>query len=782
MKIQSKIFFILLLSISMIIAILYKHYLNQKKDYNEFIDYSISSSINKIQFDIEKIDKIINKTVKYKYTLYKSLHENILKQLQKNNNLDLNILKKSLDEKFPSNLITTQLYLINSDYMIYDTTHKQDLNLNFSNFLGAKEYIDNARKNPNKVLIADPSFDILNKTYQIYSYALLDSDKKTVLEISFFDKIASQIKDSMYQFNLKDSIVKEVELFSNYGKYIINLTKHEEIENISKQEFIEQRINTKDREYLIVKEVSQNNKTYSYNITEDDKVFKISYTNIPTKSYISKTEVKSYVLKTKLDISEFENKLEGLAFNFYITLLIFLLYIYLLYIFLSNFFTKPIQKILYNMDFWIKIEDKDILNKGDELSQLAKSFNETFEKQTKITQELNEQFSIINTVLNAMDDLIFYKNYQTQNGNYIGCNDAYTKFIGKDYEEIIHHNDLDLFEEELAIHFQNNDRKVMESKEPMSNKCWLVYPDKSKIYVHTLIAPILNSDGTILGVIGISRDITEESEYQANLEKLNQTLKYKVKEEVDKNRFKDKQLFAQSRLAQMGEMISMIAHQWRQPLAAIASTTANLETKIHLEYFDLSTRKDQVKQNAYFIERLEAIGRYVINLTTTIDDFRNFYKPNKNIVIRRFKDISQTALEIMKASLESAGIELVFDYQSKQEIEMYDSEMIQVILNILKNAQDNFNEKKTKDPRIKIVTKNKSLIITDNGGGIEEKIMEKIFDPYFSTKDEKNGTGLGLYMSKIIVEEHHKGTLKVENIDAGVCFSVNLNGGKIGND
>ncbi|MEA2099581.1 MAG: HAMP domain-containing sensor histidine kinase [Campylobacterota bacterium] len=101
--------------------------------------------------------------------------------------------------------------------------------------------------------------------------------------------------------------------------------------------------------------------------------------------------------------------------------------------------------------------------------------------------------------------------------------------------------------------------------------------------------------------------------------------------------------------------------------------------------------------------------------------------------------------------------------------------MMQVILNILKNAQDNFKEKRIKNPQIRIITDRDRISIYDNGGGIPIDIKEKIFDPYFSTKDEKNGTGLGLYMSKIIVEEHHNGDIYAENIDGGVCFIIELN-------
>ena len=258
------------------------------------------------------------------------------------------------------------------------------------------------------------------------------------------------------------------------------------------------------------------------------------------------------------------------------------------------------------------------------------------------------------------------------------------------------------------------------------------------------------------------------------LKHLNRNLEDRVKEEVEKNRLQYQQMFNQSRLAQMGEMISMIAHQWRQPLGAISATSVNLQMKLELQEFDSTKQESINKWNEYLYGKLENINDYVQNLTTTIDDFRNFYKPNKKSVSIQLDEVVTKALKIINTSLINSDIEIVQEYNSNQKIELYDSELIHVILNILKNSQDNFKEQKSKNPKITITTKKNSLSICDNGGGIAEDIMDEIFDPYFSTKSEKNGTGLGLYMSKIIVEEHHNGKLIVENKDGGVCFNIEL--------
>lgn len=237
---------------------------------------------------------------------------------------------------------------------------------------------------------------------------------------------------------------------------------------------------------------------------------------------------------------------------------------------------------------------------------------------------------------------------------------------------------------------------------------------------------------------------------------------------------KNKELVQKSKLAQMGEMISMIAHQWRQPLGAIASTTVNMKIKLEMESFDLDTQEGRDEQNRYFIQRLDKIEEYVASLTTTIDDFRNFHRPDKQLVSCSFKDVVQKGLNIIRDSMEVNNIEIIEEYSDEMNLEMNDNEITQVILNLLKNAQDNFKEKWILKPIVRIKVEKYSLMICDNGGGIPEDIIDKIFDPYFSTKDEKNGTGLGLHMSRVIIEEHHGGKLRVKNHQDGVCFEIKL--------
>jgi len=253
------------------------------------------------------------------------------------------------------------------------------------------------------------------------------------------------------------------------------------------------------------------------------------------------------------------------------------------------------------------------------------------------------------------------------------------------------------------------------------------------------------------------------------LEDINNSLSDKVEEELEKNREKEKKLLQQSRLAQMGEMLSMIAHQWRQPLAAISSTSSALELKAELGKID----KEIVQKSS------KNISKYAQHLSETIDDFRNFFKSNKEELESSYNSMITSVLAIVQVSIENKNISLILELNTQRRFTTYPNELKQVILNLIKNAEDVLIENKTKDAYIKLTTyseTNKEILeISDNAGGVSEEIVEKIFDPYFSTKLKKNGTGLGLYMSKIIVEDHCAGVLSVSNGKEGAIFTVILN-------
>ncbi len=252
------------------------------------------------------------------------------------------------------------------------------------------------------------------------------------------------------------------------------------------------------------------------------------------------------------------------------------------------------------------------------------------------------------------------------------------------------------------------------------------------------------------------------------LSELNKHLEKRVQTEVEKNTIKDKQLIFQSRLAQMGEMISMIAHQWRQPLAAISSAAIGLKLKTTLKKAD----------DNLILEICEKIIYSSSHLSKTIDDFRDFYKSNKEKKDTTFSEIVDGVLSIVQASIKNKNISIDVELNFNDSIRSYPNEIKQVLMNLIKNAEDALSEVNVENPNILIRTyaKNEKAIleVCDNAGGIDKKIMEQIFDPYFSTKKAKDGTGLGLYMSKTIIEEHCNGKIYAYNDEFGAIFKIEL--------
>ncbi|QOY53815.1 PAS domain-containing protein [Candidatus Sulfurimonas marisnigri] len=233
---------------------------------------------------------------------------------------------------------------------------------------------------------------------------------------------------------------------------------------------------------------------------------------------------------------------------------------------------------------------------------------------------------------------------------------------------------------------------------------------------------------------------------------------------------KDDLILVQSRNAAMGEMISMIAHQWRQPISTISMLSNSILADIDLDSLNVIELKEIANK----------INTSTQELSKTIDDFRDFFKPDKIKQRTKINTVIQSALSVIGKSLESNNITLKMKKPKEdKEINIYPRELMQVFINIINNAKDILVEKKTIDASIVIrceQSNDESAIITvsDNGGGIHEDIIDKIFDPYFSTKNEKNGTGLGLYMSKMIIEKHLLGKLSVYNKDDGACFKIEL--------
>jgi PAS domain S-box-containing protein len=271
------------------------------------------------------------------------------------------------------------------------------------------------------------------------------------------------------------------------------------------------------------------------------------------------------------------------------------------------------------------------------------------------------------------------------------------------------------------------------------------------VYAH--IEPLYDNKGNMEAYMAVRLDITES-------EKLHQEVIQKEKE----NKAAYEMMLHQSRLAQMGELLSMIAHQWRQPLNTIAVTLSALKLKA-----------ERNKADANDIARaVERSTELIAHLNQTIEDFRNFFKPDKSKTLTTFTKLFDSMQRIIGKTLEAKGIDLKLEIKDDSEFICFENEMVQVLLNIVKNAEDALMEKQPQNPFIRIRAEDFMITIEDNAGGIPENILPYIYDPYFSTKMQKDGTGLGLYMSKLIVEEHCGGKIEVVNSRNGACFSIDL--------
>jgi PAS domain S-box-containing protein len=329
------------------------------------------------------------------------------------------------------------------------------------------------------------------------------------------------------------------------------------------------------------------------------------------------------------------------------------------------------------------------------------------------------------------------------------------ELLGKHITDIINPYDYDLIKQDIR------------KKSNHAHKINISINNKKTLLVYITNTKIIQNDEIVY--VTFMMDLTELNAKEEELQRLNFTLEERIKKEVQNSRDKDQKMLQQSRLAQMGEMISMIAHQWRQPLTAISATTNNLTFKLMLDDVD----------KEFFKTEVALISEYTQHLSKTIDDFKDFFKDNKLKETVPLTTIIEDTLYIIEASIRNKNIELITNFQCDDEIETYPSEIKQVLLNLIKNAEDALLEKEIDEPKIVIETKKideNTLVVSvqDNARGIPINILDKLFEPYFSTKKEKDGTGLGLYMSKTIIEKHCGGEIVASNKDDGALFCVTL--------
>ncbi len=283
-------------------------------------------------------------------------------------------------------------------------------------------------------------------------------------------------------------------------------------------------------------------------------------------------------------------------------------------------------------------------------------------------------------------------------------------------------------------------------------------------YTDTFVVPILNTQNEIEEYMDMRIDVTE-------LETHLHTLQIKIDKATQEIKDQQERLIAQSRSAALGEMFDNIAHQWRQPIAAINNAIINAE--FALELGGMSTEE--------ILETFRQINTYTEFLSGTIDDFRNFSNPDKEKTWFAPHEVIRQTIGILQGSLDANTISLTYAPSEEEQllkIHGPSGEFSQVILNILSNARDALKEYAIQNGHILITLTHAEdtifLQIIDNAGGIPQTVLPKVFDPYFSTKNKAQGTGIGLYMSKTIIEKHFNGKLEAKNAKEGAVFTITL--------
>lgn len=381
------------------------------------------------------------------------------------------------------------------------------------------------------------------------------------------------------------------------------------------------------------------------------------------------------------------------------------------------------------------------------------------------------------------------------NGIITFVNDEFCKISGYSREELVGQNHNIVRHPDVpASTFRQLWQTILQKKTYKSTVKNLA-KDGSTFYVNTTVFPILDEWGDIEEFIAIRYDVTESirlnealilkekelEQLNITLEErvnhqtkellaLNQTLEERIKEEVEKNREKDRFLFQQSRLASMGEMIANIAHQWRQPLSELNITLY----KMNKLYNRISMEKDIVFEDSYAHAK-----KIISKMSETIEDFRNFFNPNRQSELFLLSHVANEAVDIMRGSIEKNAIDIKIKIKHDAKIKGYFNEFSQVLINLMNNSNDAFSCNKIKNKLISIeidtsFNGNAIIKVCDNAGGIDEHILEKIFEPYFTTKHASIGTGLGLYMSEMIIKNSMMGTISATNVDDGVCFMITI--------
>ncbi|PLX71113.1 MAG: hypothetical protein C0602_02400 [Denitrovibrio sp.] len=446
---------------------------------------------------------------------------------------------------------------------------------------------------------------------------------------------------------------------------------------------------------------------------------------------------------------------------------------------LENVSNQSIEKLLHELN----VHQVELEMQNDELRKSNHAYNESRNLFHKLYKNAPVSYIIVN------------------NFGQIGmANDKFFETVGisegedikrKSLTEYIHYEDINLFYSVFKAFYKNPDKHKFELRFMSNNKT-----------VHTVISGYkyiealnISKDMSGYDLLIVINDVTKIKELEEELsrknkalEMMNETLQRRVEDEISQRLKHEQLLFEQKKFADMGEMLSSIAHQWRQPLNVLGLV---LQSVYDSADKNLSDYKDT--------EELAKTGFEMITyLSETITDFRDFFRPTKEKAEFNVAHATLTALKLTQTQIEESGITLKFQCACDGEdlepcsiedpsecisdmpmVVGFKNEFKQVLMNLIYNARDSvkaYCEQGKALIKVSIENDENEIIIKiyDNGGGVPDELAEKIYDPYFTTKQDINGTGIGLYMCKTIVEKHFSGKLTHMNIDDGVSFKISI--------
>ncbi|MBP7769945.1 MAG: PAS domain-containing sensor histidine kinase [Aliarcobacter sp.] len=402
---------------------------------------------------------------------------------------------------------------------------------------------------------------------------------------------------------------------------------------------------------------------------------------------------------------------------------------------------SPFKKALIEFSFKTQIQTLELIEEIN--NYFERFFSDILDIYAKSIIQVE---NALNKSIDVVDKYVIMSRTDIK-GTIIGVSTAFCKISGYEAYEligkshnIIRHPDMpkELFED-LWSTIKSGKMWQGEIKNRKKNADFY--------WVKTSIHPTFDDANNIIGYDAIREDISSEKELknQQNL------------------------LLEQSKSAALGEMISMIAHQWRQPLQAVSILIQKLPL--------LKMIKGELNDET-LDEVVSQVGIQLDYMSKTIDDFRDYFKPNKRKEEVYIKNVINKSLDFLSYLFKIHSVNVNYKNESSTQIEVYLNEMVQVFINLAKNSCDAMIERNIENREINIYTyeNNDKLFIEfeDNAGGINQNVMNKIFDPYFSTKSNKNGTGLGLYMSKTIIEQHSFGKINVKSSSLGTKFIIEL--------